>query len=118
MTGKELFEKHAGDTIRIGATLGPDWNHSVPYRICGYGTELFFDCVVLENRDAWLGTENITKVILMPDLPPDWRGALMNVGNLDLNSIVLQNRSSSNNLCCRCGKRYANKREHRSTCNP
>ena len=116
MTGIELFEKHAGSYVQLRKTSGSEWDTSTLYRICGYApgssgytvleADVSYAAPAIEFKKA--------NYLLLDGLPESWRGSAMPIDFLDLNSIV--SMDPYQNLCCKCGRDYENKRDHRKVC--
>ena len=115
MTSQELFDKYANWMIEHKAA-------GEKYRLVGcynVGTDL----VLTENDDPQQGNNVHTFAVyksrngwnLVPGLSDESKGTQYYLSELNLDNIEPP-RTPGPNLCCRCGNRYANRKEHKSQC--
>ena len=115
MTGKELFEKYGGRCVRP-IKNSTSWDTDEEYRICGYNLKEV-DRVVIEHKhgaslSAFL--KDTKTFVVMPGLPEKWHGFNTHITTFDWDNVT--KFKPKTNLCCRCGKMYASRQEHRISC--
>lgn len=109
MTNKELFEQYGGQMLEY--TYKGDHPCAEPgkfYRLCGY--QLNGTNVLVEAPNGNFGSTFQDAYVILPNLPSD---CSVRVSSMEFWKVPDQ---SSMRICCRCGNRYKNKREHNRTC--
>lgn len=111
MTSKELFERFGGghvkikrpNEVRVGERL----------RFCGY--ECGVGRIIMEfPKGHGVLKKGFEDDVLLPGLPDDCELLYDGPEFYDWDNVVFLDKGG--NICCRCGNRYQNKKEHRKVC--